>query len=185
MSLNYSSVRFMSNGEPIDQFVLNRPVEDLAKAVHNQMYNKTEVNNLKWHADSVNAGRLAPARLANGSAGNDFLPVYESSNGTTWRSFTHLLNKYANQIGGTSFAWQGQIYSSPTNDNDGRSTGLQIVSATYSSAPPGMVVGFQTRYRDTWWHGNGTSSSMRTGTFLAMKITTSSWVIFHANAQNR
>lgn len=184
MSLNYSSVRFMENGEPIDQFVLNRPIEDLAKAVHNQMYNKTEVENLKWHADSVNAGRFAPARLANGSVGNDFLPVHETSGGTVWRSFTYLLNKYANQIGGASYAWQGQVYTSPTNDNDGRTTGLQIVAATHSAAPMGMIVGFQTKYRDSWWHGNGTSYADRTGTFLAMKITTSQWVIFYADAPN-
>lgn len=181
MSLNYGSVRLFQNGEPIDEAVLNRPIEDLAKAIDSQMYNKTEVDAHKWHADSVNAGVLHKSRVGNISTADesaaDVVPVlYQGGNSTpAWRPFSWLLAKYANQIGASGYAWQGNIYTSPTVNNLGRKQGLQIVAATHVNAPVGMMVGYRTTYTTSWGTGNGTATRRHVGTFLAFKITSTQW----------
>lgn len=181
MSLNYGSVRWFQNGEPIDATVLNRPIEDLAKAVKDQHYDKDEIDNYSWSANSITRDLLHRDRIAALAGGEasmmDVLPVLTHGGNATasWISFQTLLTKYASQIGSSGYAWQGNVYTSPTTNDQGRRQGLQIVAATHVNAPVGMMVGYRTTYTSSWGTGNGSSSRQNTGTFLAFKVTSNQW----------
>lgn len=59
MSLDFSGVRFIVNGEPFDESVLNRPIKDMIAALGGDLtdgfYTKQEVENLIADESLVNA----------------------------------------------------------------------------------------------------------------------------------
>lgn len=146
-------------------------------------------NNIRANLDGglITTGLVNPRRLSNNEYANGTVLTYSSTFGPIWRSFADMYNEMAQQQAIPRTYYQGNIYTSPTWDNDGRNEALAIVANTFvnnTAYPPGTMVAFQTTYTDSWGVGNGVATQVRTGTFLSMKVAAGSWVILSAIAPN-
>ncbi|MGG4591681.1 hypothetical protein ACLPJK_25840 [Pseudomonas aeruginosa] len=146
-------------------------------------------NNIRANLDGglITTGLVNPRRLSNNEYANGTVLAYSSTFGPIWRSFADMYNEMAQQQAIPRTYYQGNIYTSPTWDNDGRNEALAIVANTFvnnTAYPPGTMVAFQTTYTDSWGTGNGVATQVRTGTFLSMKVAAGSWVILSAIAPN-
>lgn len=64
MSIDFSGVRYIENGEPVDKSVLNRPIEDLASILENSVFDSLLDSN------RINIASASNIDLSTGSAAN-------------------------------------------------------------------------------------------------------------------